>query len=87
MTDLIRSEISKRLRTARTSDPVTRHRHLLELELVKAAGSITAMIEASEEPDPCPRRTRHRWPARQDRGCAVRRTLIFWSARKRWQHE
>jgi len=43
---LIRAEISKRLDAARTSDPVTRQRHRLELEAAKAASSITAMIEA-----------------------------------------
>ncbi|MGO9221036.1 MAG: recombinase family protein [Streptosporangiaceae bacterium] len=46
---LIRAEISKRLETARTSDPVTRQRHRLELEAGKAASSITAMIEAFQE--------------------------------------
>ena len=46
---LIRAEISKRLDTARTSDPVTRQRHRLELEAGKAASSITAMIEAFQE--------------------------------------
>ena len=46
---LIRAEISKRLDAARTSDPVTRQRHRLELEAAKAASSITAMIEAFSE--------------------------------------
>ena len=46
---LIRAEISKRLETARTSDPVTRQRNRLELEAAKAASSITAMIEAFSE--------------------------------------
>jgi site-specific DNA recombinase len=46
---LIRAEISKRLETARTCDPVTRQRHRLELEAAKAASSITAMIEAFSE--------------------------------------
>ena len=46
---LIRAEIGKRLDTARTSDPVTRQRNRLELELAKAASSITAMIEAFSE--------------------------------------
>src|SRR5438034_582777 len=46
---LIRTEISKRLDAARTSDPVTRQRHRLELEAAKAASSITAMIEAFSE--------------------------------------
>jgi site-specific DNA recombinase len=46
---LIRAEICKRLDTARTSDPVTRQRNRLELELAKAASSITAMIEAFSE--------------------------------------
>ncbi len=46
---LIRTEISKRLDTARTSDPVTRQRKRLELELAKATASITAMIEAFQE--------------------------------------
>ncbi len=46
---LIGAEISKRLEAARTSDPVTRQRHRLELEAAKAASSITAMIEAFSE--------------------------------------
>src|SRR6266516_4651866 len=46
---LIHAEISKRLEAARTSDPVTRQRHRLELETAKAASSITAMIEAFSE--------------------------------------
>src|SRR5437667_61506 len=46
---LIRAEISKRLDAARTADPATRQRHRLELELAKAATSITAMIEAFSE--------------------------------------
>ena len=46
---LIRDEISKRLETARTSDPATRQRKRLELALAKAAASITAMIEAFSE--------------------------------------
>ena len=46
---LIRAEISKRLDAARTSDPATRQRNRLELELAKAATSITAMIEAFSE--------------------------------------
>jgi site-specific DNA recombinase len=39
----------KRLEQARTGDPATRQRHRLELELVKAATSITAMTEAFSE--------------------------------------
>ena len=46
---LIRAEISKRLETARTCDPVTRQRNRLELEAARAATSITAMIEAFSE--------------------------------------
>ena len=46
---LIRAEISKRLEQARTADPATRQRKHLELELAKAATSITAMIEAFSE--------------------------------------
>jgi site-specific DNA recombinase len=46
---LIRAEISKRLDTARTSDPVTRQRQRLELELARATASITAMIGAFSE--------------------------------------
>jgi site-specific DNA recombinase len=46
---LIRAEISKRLEQARTADPATRQRHHLELELAKAATSITAMIQAFSE--------------------------------------
>ena len=46
---LIRAEISKRLEQARTADPATRQRKRLELELAKAATSITAMIEAFSE--------------------------------------
>jgi len=46
---LIRAEISKRLETARTSDPVTRQRHRLQAELARAAASIAAMIEAFSE--------------------------------------
>jgi site-specific DNA recombinase len=46
---LIRAEISKRLDAARTADPATRQRKRLELELAKAATSITAMIEAYSE--------------------------------------
>ncbi len=46
---LIRAEISKRLDQARTADPATRQRHRLELELARAATSITAMIEAFSE--------------------------------------
>jgi site-specific DNA recombinase len=46
---LIRAEIGKRLDAARTSDPVTRQQHRLELEAAKAASSITAMIEAFQE--------------------------------------
>jgi DNA invertase Pin-like site-specific DNA recombinase len=46
---LIRTEISKRLDQARTSDPVTRQRAQLELALAKAATSITAMVEAFSE--------------------------------------
>ena len=46
---LIRAEISKRLEQARTADPATRQRNRLELELAKAATSITAMIEAFSE--------------------------------------
>ena len=39
----------KRLGQARTGDPATRQRHRLELELAKAATSITAMTEAFSE--------------------------------------
>jgi site-specific DNA recombinase len=46
---LIRAEISKRLEQARTADPATRQRNRLDLELAKAATSITAMIEAFAE--------------------------------------
>src|ERR1035437_4018314 len=46
---LIRAEISKRLDTARTSDPVIRQRQRLEIELARATASITAMIEAFSE--------------------------------------
>ena len=46
---LIRAEISNRLDAARTSDPVTRQRHRLELELAKATTAITRMIEAFQE--------------------------------------
>ena len=46
---LIRAEISKRLEQARTGDPATRQRKRLELELAKAATSITVMIEAFSE--------------------------------------
>jgi site-specific DNA recombinase len=46
---LIRAEISKRLETARTSDPVTRQRKQLETALAKTTASITAMIEAFQE--------------------------------------
>ena len=46
---LIRAEIAKRLEQARTSDPATRQRQRLELELAKAATSITRMIEAFQE--------------------------------------
>ena len=46
---LIRTEISKRLQQARTSDPATRQRTQLELALAKACASITAMIEAYSE--------------------------------------
>jgi site-specific DNA recombinase len=46
---LIRAEISKRLQTARTTDPVTRQRKELKTALAKAAASITAMIEALSE--------------------------------------
>ena len=46
---LIRAEISKRLDAARTAGPATRQRNRLELELAKAATSITAMIEAFSE--------------------------------------
>jgi site-specific DNA recombinase len=46
---LIRAEISKRLDAARTADPVTRQQQRLELELARAATSITAMIEAYSE--------------------------------------
>ena len=46
---LIRAEISKRLDAARTSDPVTKQRHRLELALAKATTAITAMIEAFQE--------------------------------------
>jgi site-specific DNA recombinase len=46
---LIRAEISKRLDTARTSDPVTRQRDRLELEAARTSTSIAAMIEAFQE--------------------------------------
>ena len=46
---LIRAEISKRLEQARTSDPATRQRKRLELDLAKAAAAITRMIEAFSE--------------------------------------
>src|SRR6266536_2150971 len=46
---LIRAEIGKRLEQARTSDPATRQRQRLELELAKAAAAITRMIEAFSE--------------------------------------
>ena len=46
---LIRAEISKRLHTARTADPVTRQRKQLQNELARASTSITAMIEAFQE--------------------------------------
>jgi site-specific DNA recombinase len=46
---LIRAEISKRLEQARTSDPATRQRKRLELDLAKATGAITRMIEAFSE--------------------------------------
>ena len=46
---LIRAEITRRLDAARTADPATRQRQRLELELAKAATSITAMIEAYSE--------------------------------------
>ena len=46
---LIRAEISKRLEQARTGDPATRQRKRPELELAKAATSITVMIEAFSE--------------------------------------
>jgi site-specific DNA recombinase len=46
---LIRAEISKRLDAARTADPATRQRKRLDLELARAATSITAMIEAFSE--------------------------------------
>ncbi|MGZ4560356.1 MAG: hypothetical protein ACXVXJ_05175 [Mycobacteriaceae bacterium] len=46
---LIRAEIGKRLRAARTADPVTRQRKQLQNELARAASSIAAMIEAYSE--------------------------------------
>jgi site-specific DNA recombinase len=46
---LIRTEITKRLETARTSDPVTSQRQRLETALAKTTKSITAMIEAYSE--------------------------------------
>jgi site-specific DNA recombinase len=46
---LIRAEITRRLEQARTADPATRQRRQLELDLAKAAASITAMIEAYSE--------------------------------------
>jgi len=46
---LIRAEISKRLKQARTSDPVTSQRKRLETALAKATASISAMIEALSE--------------------------------------
>jgi recombinase-like zinc beta ribbon protein len=46
---LIRAEITRRLEQARTADPATRQRKQLELDLAKAAASITAMIEAYSE--------------------------------------
>ena len=46
---LIRAEISKRLERARTADPVTRQRDQLQAALAKAAGAVTAMVEAFSE--------------------------------------
>src|SRR5258708_7086319 len=45
----IRAETSNGLDAARPSDPVTRQRHRLELELAKATTAITRMIEAFQE--------------------------------------
>ena len=46
---LIRTEIDKRLETAKTSDPVVAHRKRLTTALAKARSGITAMIEAFGE--------------------------------------
>jgi site-specific DNA recombinase len=46
---LIRAEISKRLETARTSDPATSQHNRLQTALTKATASIAAMIEAFQE--------------------------------------
>jgi site-specific DNA recombinase len=46
---LIRTEIDKRLETAKTSDPVVAQRKRLENALAKARAAITAMIEAFSE--------------------------------------
>jgi site-specific DNA recombinase len=46
---LIRSEIDKRLETARTSDPAVRERTRLETALTKVSTGITRMIEAFGE--------------------------------------
>lgn len=46
---LIRAEVDRRLRQARTADPATRQRERLELALAKASTAITRMIEAFQE--------------------------------------
>jgi site-specific DNA recombinase len=46
---LIRTEISRRLERARTSDPVTKKRGQLEQALAKATASIAAMVTAFSE--------------------------------------
>jgi site-specific DNA recombinase len=46
---LIRSEISKRLERARTSDPVTKKRGQLEQALARTSASVSAMVTAFSE--------------------------------------
>ncbi|MGH4012724.1 MAG: hypothetical protein ACRDSL_02040, partial [Pseudonocardiaceae bacterium] len=46
---LIRSEIDKRLESARTTDPTTRQRTRLDTALAKASAGIARMIEAFGE--------------------------------------
>jgi site-specific DNA recombinase len=46
---LIRTEIDKRLDSARTADPVARHRKRLDTALAKASSAIARMIEAFGE--------------------------------------
>ena len=69
---LIRAEISKRLETARTSDPATRQRKRLELELAKAATAITRMIEAFSEQLITIDELRARMPALRSREASLR---------------